>query len=86
MTSSEKPSQIAELLLDKLSADEPDWIDEGACTVAGVDPFDSKNTAIMLELCRTCPVLPECKKYRDEKNVSNGVWGGASLNDEGVNN
>lgn len=85
MTSSEKPSQIAELLLDKLSADDPDWIEEGACVAAEVDPFDPKNTAVMLELCRTCPVFSECSQYRDEKKVSNGVWGGESLNGEGVN-
>jgi hypothetical protein len=79
MTSSEKPSQIAELLLDKLAADDQSWIEEGACTTAGIDPFDPENEEEMLALCRSCPVFDQCAEYRDSKGVSNGVWAGDSL-------
>lgn len=84
MTSSEKPSQIAELLIDKLSTDDPDWIEEGACTDAGIDPFDPKNAEAMKALCESCPVFDECSDYRDDKNVSNGFWAGAALSNEEV--
>ena len=84
MTSSDKPSQIAELLLDKLAADDPSWIEEGACTTAGVDPFDPKNEEAMLALCESCPVFDKCAEYRDSKAVTNGVWAGVVLSSEEV--
>lgn len=84
MTSSEKPSQIAELLLDKLAADDQGWIEEGACAKADIDPFDPQNEEAMLSLCQSCPVFDQCAEYRDSKGVSNGVWSGLSLSSEEV--
>jgi len=82
MTSSDKPSQIAELLLDRLAADTDSWVDEGACVEAGIDPFDPKNVKAMQALCETCPVFDECADYRDDKSVKNGVWAGATMAEE----
>lgn len=84
MTSSEKPSQISELLLDRLAADTDGWIEEGACVKAGVDAFDPKNVKTMLALCETCPVFSQCAEYRDTKSVSSGVWAGEVMSVEEV--
>jgi hypothetical protein len=84
MTSSEKPSQISELLLDRLASDTEGWIEKGACVEAGIDPFDPKNAKAMQALCATCPVFDECSEYRDDKSVTSGVWGGVALSNEEV--
>lgn len=83
MTSSDKPSQIAELLLDRL-ADTESWVDKGACVEAGIDPFDPRKVKDMQALCESCPVFDQCAEYRDEKLVSNGVWANAVFTNEEV--
>lgn len=84
MTSLEKPSQISELLLERLAADTDSWIEEGACSQADIDPFDPKKAKEVLALCGVCPVFDQCAEYRDDKNVGNGVWAGAELSNEEV--
>jgi hypothetical protein len=84
MTSSEKPSQISELLLDRLAADTDSWVEKGACVEAGIDPFDPRKAKAMQALCESCPVFDKCAEYRDDKLVGNGVWAGAVLTNEEV--
>ena len=85
MTSLEKPSQISELLIDKLLDDEPRWIESGSCTSAGIDPFDPRNEAAMKGLCDSCPVFHECSEYRDDKGISTGFWAGEAVSKDGMN-
>lgn len=79
---SDKPSQMAELLIDRIIDEGQDWIEEGACTDAEVNPFDPEQVDVMQVLCGSCPVLQECEDYRVSKNFSSGYMAGVNMNEE----
>lgn len=78
----EKPSQISELLIDRILDDGNDWIEAGSCTDAEVNPFDPTQVAVMEVLCGSCPVFQECDDYRVEKNFTSGYMAGVNMNEE----
>lgn len=78
----EKPSQMSELLIDRILDENNEWIEAGSCTDAEVDPFDPTQVETMKVLCGSCPVLEECDAYRIEKNFTSGYMAGVNMNEE----
>lgn len=79
---SDKPSQMSELLIDRIIDEGNEWIESGACTDAEVDPFDPTQVEAMKVLCGSCPVFQECDDYRVDKNFTSGYMAGVDMNEE----
>lgn len=75
-------------LIDILDNAGERWMDDGACTASVVDivaftsPSDDVEAAEAVAMCRTCPVILECRAYATS-NGETGVWGGLWLRREG---
>jgi len=57
------------------------WMDDAACAGMPIDTFfippgDRREAEKARVICRTCPVLLECKEFAIENRIVGGIYGG----------
>ena len=71
-------------VLDYVIDPSPEWRDRAVCrTIMDLDVFfppQGGNAAVNAakEICKTCPVIVECREYAMRNDIKHGVWGGLS--------
>lgn len=78
---------MSERLLDMIM-DYPEWMAQGSCLEdEDIDPTYLSDSAKMLKMCKTCPVLDQCNEkfssVNEERKITNGVFGGVNYNKKG---
>lgn len=69
--------------MDGLSDD--DWRQLAACADVPTEVFfperdDGLGNAVAKAVCATCVVRAPCRRYAEENNIDEGVWGGEGEN------
>lgn len=61
------------------------WLQQAACR--GMDPSafylergETSYAKDTIQICRSCPVQPECLEYALDSNERFGIWGGMTVN------
>ena len=71
------------LFADRLT-DRESWQDDANCKGVDIDIFfslDETDQKQALELCKACPVQPECLRDAIEQREMYGIWGGMRESD-----